>query len=165
MSREDYVAVAVRLFAVWLFLTILRGGLSAAVAGGELAPWALLLPLPFIGVAAALWFFPLTLAHKLLPAMREPKEPLGAPAREVEVVAFTVLGLWLLAQVISDASYWFILAWQMQREPYEDMAWSADNIASVATTVVELAIALGLLLGTRGLQRLLHRLRGRQTAE
>lgn len=161
MSREDYVAIAVRLFAVWLFLTILRGGLAAVMGGGEFAPRALLLLVPFIGVAAALWFFPLTLARKLLPAMREPKEPLGAPAREVEVVAFTVLGLWLLAQAISDASYWLILLWQMQRAPYEDMTWSADNIASVATTLVELAIALGLLLGARGLQRALHRLRGR----
>lgn len=161
MSREDYVAVAVRLLAVWLFLTILRGGLSAAVGGGELAPWALVLLLPFVGVAAALWFFPLTLARKLLPVGREPKEALGAPAQEVEVIAFTVLGLWLLAKAISDASYWLILAWQMQRAPYEDMTWSAENIASVATTVVELAIALGLLLGTRGLQRMLHRLRGR----
>lgn len=164
MNREDYLVVALRLFAVWLLLTALWFGMGTLVrelqAGGfPLATVASMVPMA--GIAVLLWFFPLTVARKLLPVMREPQAPLQAPAREVEAVAFTVLGLWILANALVDAAYWLLLAWMTRRSEFENLEWTSDQIASVLATAIEIALAIGLLLGTRGLQLALQRLRGR----
>ena len=74
MSREDIVAVAVRLFALALLLFVGWTGLAMAAAAG----WSgklLAVTLPLLGIAALLWTFPLSVARRLLPVMRDERPP------------------------------------------------------------------------------------------
>ena len=164
VSREDYVAVAVRLFSIYLLLTAMRLGLVAVTQAGDgesFALPALAGAIPLLGIAALLWSFPLTVARKLLPLAREPRPPLTLPANEIEALAFGAIGLWLLASALHDGVYYLGMAFAMNRAEYEDVAWSAQQLAGIAATVFEIMLGVALLLGARGLQLLLHRLRGR----
>ena len=78
MSREDLIAVATRLFAVFLLITVARFIPSAVALLDQNAdvPSPVLAGLVLVsGLAACgvLWLFPLSIARKLLPAMREPR--------------------------------------------------------------------------------------------
>lgn len=77
MSREDYIAVAARLFAVYVALEIvLRIPGVFQLFSQDQMTWAGLSVLALLvawGLCALLWFFPLTIARKLLPVMKEPR--------------------------------------------------------------------------------------------
>lgn len=164
MSREDLVAVASRLFAVFLLVTIARSIPSAAALLSQeghrpsLAFVAIVL-LAGVAICALLWFFPLTIARKLLPVMKEPRSETSMSPGSALAVGLTLLGVWVLAYAIPDAIYWitrFLLIRQMDVEHY---AWGPEEIASVTTTVAELVLAVWLVFGSSGIKRLIHRYR------
>ena len=167
MSREDFVAIASRLFAVFLVLGVVRH-LSALIMMARthdmFGYWAALLALPPLLAAVLLWRYPLAVARKLLPVMKEPAAPLDPRSQTALALALTAIGIWLLAQGLVAASYWvtFLLhpAESLQAHPPLGPSQRADIVA----TVVELALGAWLVAGSRGLARALRRLRGRPTA-
>jgi hypothetical protein len=167
MSREDVVAVALRLFALFLLISVVRFVGTGAVqppgaetSAGSMLGWLLLASTPVLAFAAFLWFFPLTVASKLLPVMREPRPALRADAIEVEGIAFTLLGLWLLAGAISDAIYYatFLLVVSRMDAPPWDVT-PPETVAGLISTGAQLLIGVWLLLGSRGLMHVLRRWR------
>lgn len=176
MSREDIVAVAARLFAIYLVVMTLRFVLSlvsiAGTAFGDPSPGlaaiglsvaATLLPL---AIAAYLWFFPVTVARKLLPSMRDSGPSLPGSPRLLQEVAFSVLGLWLLASALPDVLYWAAMLNFRSDPAYGGLVLSADEKASMVATGFELVLGIALLLGARGLVGALYRLRyGNRTVE
>jgi Ca2+/Na+ antiporter len=166
MSREDVVAVALRLFAVYLLLIVLRTSIPALTASegdpSALPPvlWLALLVVPMLGLALLFWVFPLSVAARLLPVMREPRPPVRAEAAEVEGIALTLLGLWLCAAALSDAVYWVIVHLSLSRsEMWVGYEVSSETFASMVTTGFELVLGLWLMLGSRGWQQALRRWR------
>jgi hypothetical protein len=165
MSREDIVAIASRLFAIFLGLTAIR---IAAVGVGTMltnhAGWtALLYPLPAVLAclvpAFLLWYFPLSIARKLLPAMRDSGQPITLQGKDIQAISLTILGVWVLAQSISDAAYWVALVQFMGRSEYPAIAFTPSQKASIVRNAIEFALGVALLLGSRGLLAMLHRLR------
>ena len=164
MSREDLVAIASRLFAVFLLVTVARSFPSAAALidqGGD-RPSLVLVAIVLasgLSVCGVLWFFPLTVARKLLPVMKEPRSDTVMSNSLALSVGFTLLGVWVLAVAIPDAIYWgtlFLLTRQMDGGNY---LWGHEQVASVVTTAVELALAAWLIFGSSGLSRLFERWR------
>jgi hypothetical protein len=170
MSREDYVAIAVRLFVVWLVLSILQQGLYAAPAfidqGWDSATiaYGLFLLLGLL-VCIFLWVFPLTAARKLLPTMKEPRseQVIGAPV--ALSLGLTLLGLWLVAKALIDGIYWLTILLLFHRDDTGMLSLGHDQIAGTVATVVELAIGLWLVFGNAGLRRLIFRFRYGETPE
>lgn len=165
MSREDIVAVAVRLFALFLVITAVRHAAGLASLGRHeelfvtiLSATAALFALT-VAFAAVLWYFPLTIARKLLPSLRDTGAPLSPEGLRVQEIATIVLGLWVLASALPDTSYWLTLALFTSGAGYEAFSWLPENKANVVATAVEIVIGLGLVLGARGLSNLLYRLR------
>ena len=164
MSREDFVAVASRLFAIYLLYTTVRGipaaiqMLSQPEGMSWFALYAFLLValLPFV---AFLWFFPLTVARKLLPVMREPRSESALDSSTALSVGITLIGLWFLASAMSDATYWAALVVRVAQTAPPGFEWSQEQMASMVATGVELAIALSLVLGSTGIKNVIYRYR------
>lgn len=168
MNREDVVAVGVRLFAVFLLVLSLRYGVAvvgqlargedwpfwlvAMIVASEMAMWVL---------AAVLWFFPLTVARKLLPAVRRDESHVVEPTVWDEI-ALSLMGVWLIASALWSASYWLVFAIAMRSAEFAGkVSLSTEQFADMGATVVELVTGLYLAVGARGLAALLRRLRGR----
>ena len=168
MSREDIVAIASRLFAIFIFVTSLRTiGTTFGVAyqsGSDILPSAYaylaIILVTALSASLMLWFFPLSIARKLLPVMKEPQPPVSWQSGNAMELALAVLGFWILADAIADAFYWstfYYLVHQATGTGLESVG--AAEKADMLVTVVELALGFWLVLGHRGLAVLLHRIR------
>ena len=164
MSREDLVAIASRLFAVFLLVTTARSFPSAAALltqeshGPSLALVAVVL-LAAIAICALLWFFPLTIARKLLPVMKEPRSEEAMSSSVALSVGLTLLGVWVLAYALPDAIYWITRFLLIRRMNVEHYVWGPEEIANVITTLAELVLAAWLVFGSSGINTLIHRFR------
>src|SRR5689334_19176190 len=104
MTPHQMLTVAVRLFAIWLGLFAGRELLGMYLTGrqrgeeymGAIATGVSILA---IVIVIGLWFFPRTIARKLLPSSSDaPKAP-AAPHTWFAVGA-SLIGLWLLATAV-----------------------------------------------------------------
>lgn len=173
MSREDLVAVGIRLFAIYLALASLRmlAGIIALMSqpegmtfGSGLLTNASVVAL-FLAVAAWLWTFPLSVARRLLPVMKEARSEDSAGPAVLVSVALTLMGVWLLAGALVDGTYWVTWVAMVRSSGFEAIPFNDDQIANMVATGVELVLALVLIFGASGLRRLLFRLRYGPAAE
>lgn len=165
MSREDFVAVGSRIFAAYLLITSTRSApttfrlLSQTDDTISLYLFAIEIAIVLL-VVALLWFFPLTIARKLLPAMKEPRSEQAMDSSAGLSVGITLIGLWFLAGGIVDATYWLTIALRVRQETSEiPYTWSVEQKADVVSTVMQLVVALICILGSSGINQLIHRLR------
>lgn len=164
MSREDLVAVAARMFAVFLFVTLIRYLPSAAVLihqeGSRKYMLVLVLVLVFsFSVCAILWFFPLTIARKLLPVMREPRSETAMSGSITLSVGITIIGLWLLTSALPDMIYWSTIFVMTRQFNAGYFTWQYEQIAKITSTVMELVLAIWLIFGSSGIKRLIYKFR------
>lgn len=167
MSREDFIAVAARMFAIYLAIVALRTAIGLVAMPGAfeevglaLLSWSAAVVAPLL-VAALLWVFPLTIARKLLPVMREAKPPLTTDGQAL-AIGLTLIGVYLLANAVADAAYWFTHFLALREyavRMHLEIEWGPDKVGAIVTTGVELALGVGLTLGGRGLASVLRRLR------
>ena len=164
MKLEHIVALAVRLFAIALALYAIRDGVSFFTffleQGREsvsyyYASGMLLL----VVLAIILWKFPLTVARGLV-KFREPGETelSSASDNKIQVIGFSILGLFLLFHVVSDITYWSVV-WLVSQRSTSVPELSLDQIAQMVATAIELVFVLFLLFGARGISRYLHKWR------
>lgn len=164
MNREELVAVASRLFAVYLAISgIYLVATSIALNHEEAGtvPTALVFVaavLPMM-VAVALWLFPLTIARKLLPAMKDSEsgQPIGSS--NALGIGLTLMGVWLLAQSVPDAVYWTIFWSQTRTAGDPSMSLAATDVARMASAGARLLIGMLLVVGSARLNHILLRLR------
>lgn len=164
MSREDVVAVAVRLFSIFLVLGALRqlpGTIALFSLDMDRGLVALTLLLLLLGalVGVLLWFFPLSVARRLLPVMREPRSEQSMDARVALTVGLTLIGVWVLAYALVDVAYWLTLFVRTRHPGAVYFEWSHEQVANVVATLVELLVAIWLIFGASGIRRLVHRYR------
>jgi hypothetical protein len=100
MTRQQIVGLGVRLFAIWLAVRAIPYLVAFQAVPAEQSPPAVsvyLVVVAYTIVAVLLWFFPMTIAHKLVPRTQF-AEPLRVPAFEAARVGCALLGLLLLIQ-------------------------------------------------------------------
>jgi hypothetical protein len=165
VSREDYVSIAARLVAVYIAMNTVQQISQAVPFLREQDPawtglYALVLLASF-GVCVFLWFFPLTVARKLLPVMKEPRSENTIDAAIGLSLGLTLIGVWFMAQGAVGAVYWVNLIWWTRHvtTPGYFHLWSPENIAGLAATVFEFVVGIGLVFGNTGLRRLIYKLR------
>lgn len=165
LSKEDVVAIASRIFAIYVVIMTVQsiGALlemrhEMEMDMTDLAPFLLMVGLPLL-LALLLWFFPLTIARKLLPVLRDPRPPLSAARQDVEDTVVFVLGLWVLAGAAPDIVYWVVLAFRIQNTEAASVPLLPEQVASIWAAVAQTAIGLWLVFGARGLLGALRRLR------
>ena len=164
MSREDVIAVSVRLFAIYVAFSILKTIPAASqllsTDGGK--TWAsLYIVILVIGAlfCAFLWFFPLSIARKLLPTMREPRSEHAIGERVALSLGLTLIGVWLLASALVDATYWLTIIIRSKQIKDIPMEWTHQQVASMVATVAQLLLSLWLIFGSAGIRRLVYKFR------
>lgn len=111
MTPQQLFGTAIRLFAIWLaissiaYFSSIPSALSAngiAVEGASLATY--LVGALYLIAAALLWFFPMLVAHKLVPKTNY-TNTLSVPGFELARVGSGLMGLWLLAKALPSLSW------------------------------------------------------------
>jgi len=165
MKLEHIVALAARLFALAVAIYALRNGISLVPyfqeQGWETASYAyLVLMVGLLLLSFYLWYFPLCVTSRLVTFKGDGvTEATSASAKEIQAVGFTILGMYLLFNVISDIVYWLTIWFIGNRNINIDVTPTADQISSIIATGVELVFAVTLLLGATGITRVINKLR------
>ena len=121
---------------------------TLATAGIALGPPALL--------GLILWFFPGTLVNKIVTPASSENVPVDG--RSLELVALTVVGVYLVADGFIGAVRDAVLLIVVQRQN-DVLAVPASVIAHIGATIAELLIGAGLCIGAKGVSRVIERLR------
>lgn len=166
MRKEQIIGLAVRLFAVFLAVYTIRyaSGLLPRVALQPPNNVSLLyifsVALFPILAAVLLWFFPLSVAAKIIPETKSKKQVTSLSPAEIEVVAFSVMGLWVLAGAIPDTLNWatYFALWLANHEAF-NLELTPDNIGNMVGTIAELVIGFWLMFGSHGLLVIIRRAR------
>jgi hypothetical protein len=149
VTPQQIVALALRLFAVWVGIQALAwvpGLFGTGMSGSQSANVYVSFMLAVnIVIILVLWFFPRTIAGKLLPTHDTQSQP--SPTADTWLaIGCTLIGLWKLTTTIPKLVVdIFLLKSIYDRSQLEQ--W-------VLYTVVELAIAGWLVLGGKGVNRL-----------
>lgn len=165
MKSQYLIALAVRLFAIALAISVLQSAVTTVPLlygqkSQEFFYLFIAMIVLFLVVAIGLWKFPLTVARGLV-NFREPAktESSSTPPEQIQVVAFTVLGVYLLFSVVSDIFYWVLVWFIGQRNPILAMEITIHDKALMFATVIEFIFVLFLIFGAKRLVEILHKAR------
>jgi hypothetical protein len=154
MSPHQAIAVGVRLFAVWLaiywfqdivtfyFDSTSRAYSHALTIGAAVSLFVAVLVL-------TLWFFPRTVARKLL-AASTPESTASAPPETWLAVGCALIGFWVLTHAV-PALMRNLLFLYFSDPPYHD---TTNGRIWLFYFSAEIVIALWLIFGTKGLRKL-----------
>ena len=154
MTPHQTLAVAVRLFALWLLLYVLPDTYNALLAFDSNSPDIVTLAVvgfvPLV-IAVLLWFFPLTIARKLLSNPTETPGPTLSPEAWLPV-GCALIGVWLLALAIPH-----LVRSAIMMSPGQPGVDSIDGFWPwFVYSIAEVVVALWLILGNGGIVRLFH---------
>jgi len=169
MKKDEILAVALRVAAVFLVLNVLGYGVSStlsAAAGSADGPWfpSAAWNLLLLLVAFLLWRRALPVARKILPAHPSPADTERGQAkwtfRSVQEVVLPILGIQALIQAAPQLGYWITFSIRTDPEGFSESEWLfGDHVSRLVSISVELLFGLWLLLGSKGIANFLHRLR------
>jgi hypothetical protein len=159
MTPHQILIVAIRLFAVFLTVSVLGqiGGIVATAEEFKAQLVTVWISIAIqLSVCLVLWFFPATLAGKLLHSggARVSSEPV--PISEWRDLCFIAIGLFVLVRAVPNAVYWLVMA--VASEPYSHEFDFEQKINAIAT-VLECVIGVSLIIGSKALGDLIQRLR------
>ena len=160
MTCKQFVALGVRLFCIWLAIYILRSVPAYWIVisqqqSARTAGIVVMATMAFFAVIVLLlWLFPLTVARKLLPRSALDQTVTLPPHEAIERAGFCLMGLWLLTRAIPVLVFEAFLS-HLDAPPGTTVELRPQDYAAIAEHLVELAIALWLLFGARGLRGLL----------
>jgi hypothetical protein len=151
MSPHQAIAVAVRIFAVWLAIYVLRTIPAFFIQGrgdtGGLVAAAIVVLLT-LGVALLLWFFPLITAQKLLSSPVAGSASSATPDTWL-AMGCALIGLWLLSSAIPTLVRDGLVLYYAGSH-YDDTStvkhWIIYNL-------VQILVATWLIFGARGFRR------------
>lgn len=154
MTPHQTLAVAVRLFAVWLAVIAVRELVGGYIAGRERNDAYLLPIVAAVAVVAAvfvvvLWFFPRTIARGLLPP--GPDAPAKPSAPEVWfAVGCSLLGLWLAASAIPGVLRNLGIMYLYKSESIDP----SGLVSGLIYLFAQIGVGVLLIVGANGIRRL-----------
>jgi len=151
MTPHQVVAVAVRLFAAWLLIAVFRNAASFAflprseVPGFWVAATFLALAVLLVGI---LWFFPLSIARKVLSQESAKAEASATPDMWL-AMGCALIGLWLLTSALPS------LVFNTYAPIYSNSSSSDESLGRlVVYYAAEVGIGLWLVFGAKGFRQL-----------
>jgi hypothetical protein len=161
MTPQQFVGLGVRLFAIWIasenvgFLFSISSSLKA-MNQSDKALYAYMMGGWWLLLAILLWFFPMWIAHKLIPRTRF-ENMLDLHTLEVARVGCGLLGLWLLiVQLRAFLWYFFVGVLSMGNDSFV-RSLSQNEKVGLAVAIVQAAFAIALMLFSASFARLLLR--------
>ena len=168
MTPKLVVALGLRLAAlIWLLYTLshmhallLYLNDDPGVPGSRSVVW--LFASLQIATCTVLWFFPVTIATKLLPsaaAAAAVEQPAPPTLIEWQTLGVICIGLWGLSRAIPDAIYWLTFFSLTAGTELEFANSNPEDKARLIMTIAEIAISTWLLFGARGFAAMLFKVR------
>ena len=157
MTVQQVIGLAVRLVAVCFGIQAIRElqvGFSVERASSLYFTVVL-----YAATAAWLWLFPMSVAHRLLPKTVH-NDKIITNTNQLAVAGVALLGLWLLATVLPNLSY-FVARALIQSGAgislFSALTEEAGQTANLLADLVQLAVAFVLLFNARKVARLITR--------
>jgi hypothetical protein len=163
MTPHQVLAVAVRLFAIWLAIYVLRSAPSyyrELTRLGDSTGTAATLVVAGLAIAmvAFLWLFPRTVARTLLDAKSlAPPEP--ADPDTWFATGCALIGVWLIVPALSALIYDLSIFYLAQRDSRIDVA---DLQFDWIYRAAEIVLGIWLVMGARGMRKLFWAIRARE---
>ena len=151
------VMVAYAVFEIPLYFIPNSGATDQFSFLAVFAQAAAALALPII-LGLLLWFFPATITNKIVSGDKLSGDRFGAT--DLERVALTVVGAWLLAYGVADLIYSISSLIFAQREYAERFPSVSRYMPGIITSIAKVAIGGGLAVGAKGISRVIKRARG-----
>lgn len=167
MSKIQVIAIIIRLFAIALFLMIISGvpqlytvrffGSTDSV--GMFFYVQLAVMIVGILISILIWKFPQTIAKKIIPKTDELSDTKWSEVNFASA-GIIIVGIYFLYRALSDLSYWFIfMLYAIGNNPAVKL--EPLNKISIYVTIIEFAISIYLVFGSRGITNLIVKFRGR----
>jgi hypothetical protein len=117
-----------------------------------------------IALCAFLWVFSTTVAQKILPRNKDASvTPVGVA--DWQILGVVCIGLWGLTRAIPDAMYWGVILQAWSTADYGLVALTIPQKARIASTILELGLALWLIFGARRVSSYLFGVRPSRASE
>jgi hypothetical protein len=161
MTAQQWVGLGVRLFAIWLlyltFQSVVAIPMALAGSGMEQRAWlAYVIGALYFLVAIALWVFPMTVAHRVVPRTRD-NQSLKTSAFDAARVGVALLGLWLLIQAVPSLVLFLLNTFLFAGSGSIFGAMSAEGRIQIVVHALNAAVALVLLLRAEAVARFILR--------
>jgi hypothetical protein len=156
MTPQQLVGLGSRLFALWLALTSVGAIASFLVAPmPEGAPKGLGLSMwiAYLLGAAALWFFPMAVAHRILPRTSH-TNAMSAGAFEIARAGACLIGLWLFVKTLPGAAWYIFRMAAVTSAGAAIEAFNTDAKVDMAVIIFQLVLAGILILKAESFARL-----------
>ncbi len=167
MKLEHLIAVGVRLFAISLIIFILQN-IATIITFYLDSDFVLENIEYYIGLIILspllvlwLWFFPLKIASKIsgFPAI-DPEQLENIQYKKLLETGIILIGIYCLYFAIVDLFYWMFFWFLLPSDySYADKVLTFDQKANTITTVLELVFAVYLILGNKGIAKIIRKLR------
>lgn len=162
MNITQYLALAIRLFAVFLLIyglrqssTIIEVIFNGSINGMTVSTvFVLIMSAIPIVVAYIMWKFPLTIAHTIVkPEMDQEVEALAQG--DWLAVFLIAIGTYTFYYAITDTIYWLYFFHMQSYSSHESASFSLsqEDKFNFALTILELAMALALILKSKSLSK------------
>lgn len=152
MTPQQLIGVGVRIFALWLlarsipYLAAIPKQLAATPMPGTEAASVLAYGIgaAYMVGALLLWFFPMVVAHRLVPRTQY-TNVLSFQARELARVGCALLGLWLFATELPALTWFLFRAFLVVGSSSSFGALDGQTKLEVIVAVVELTLSILLI--------------------
>jgi hypothetical protein len=143
MTPQQIVGLSVRLFSIWLLIFALQitGYVSALNNQPGAEPMATQYWLVgfVVLLAILLWFFPMAVAHKLIPKTQY-QDTLSLPSQETVHIACVIFALWLfLVKLLPAAAYYLPLLIFISQQHQSTLDYGQFHFIKIASFVIELS--------------------------
>lgn len=144
MTPQQMVGLAVRLFAIWLFFFAIESFLGLKLMQeqnpGDNPVLTYLVPILQFATAAALWLFPMFVAHTLLPRTHD-NNVLSLPARQLVAACSAILGLYLLTMCLPPLLTYAVALLQLAKNDMRAILFEGDRGVQFTLYVFQFLIA------------------------
>lgn len=151
MKYSHYLAIAVRLFAIALFISglerlipaiqlVITGTVNGMTASLLLTIMLALIPMT---ISLILWYFPLSVTYAILKPESDKEIP-PLPRENLLAVALITLGLYTFYYAISDSLFWLYIL-HMSSNPESNLYMGTEDKANLVISLIELILALALV--------------------
>lgn len=164
MRPEQIVAIVVRLFAIMLVfgaLSYISGYAPYMLDENESLMQIIVITSTglVLAVSVILWKFPNTIARKIVPLESMSSDSQPWTLDELYSFGFVILGGYFLFYSLSDGLFWIMHLISLSRDKLGVVQHTQADTFSIIITVIEIVVAFAIILGSRGLTRIIFKLR------